>query len=75
MKEICILGQNGFIGKTVTEYLRQKYIVKDSGPCEVLVNCAGFAIMHEAAKNPEKMREVEDIIFNRIKMNLLNDVA
>jgi nucleoside-diphosphate-sugar epimerase len=67
MKEICILGQNGFIGKTVTEYLRQKYIVKDSGPCEVLVNCAGFAIMHEAAKNPDKMREVEDITFSRIK--------
>lgn len=66
MKEICILGQNGVIGKTVTEILKKRYVVKSSGFCDVLVNCAGFAIMHEAAKNPDKMREVESYTFKRI---------
>src|SRR5574343_1042735 len=66
MKDICILGQNGFIGKTVTEILSNTYTIKDNGICDVLVNCAGFAIMHEAARNPNKMREVENFTFDRI---------
>lgn len=65
---ICVLGQNGFIGHTVLELLRQKHdVVSEPQPCEVLVNCAGFSHMYEAKRNPDKMKAVEDVVFDRIK--------
>ena len=67
MKTVCMLGQNGFIGKTVLEVLRKNFEMVDaSQSCDVLVNCAGFSRMYEAQKNPSMMEHVEDYTFDRI---------
>ena len=67
MKTVCMLGQNGFIGKTVLEVLKQNFEIVDvSQPCDVLVNCAGFSRMYEAQKNPSMMERVENYTFDRI---------
>jgi len=65
MKKIGMLGKNGFIGRTVLKELEQRFPIVD-GPCDILVNCAGFSIMYEARKNPAKMQAVEDYTFERI---------
>jgi dTDP-4-dehydrorhamnose reductase len=68
MKTVCMLGRNGFIGRTVYKVLQQNFsMVEESEPCDVLVNCAGFSRMYEAEKNPAKMEQVEDLIFKRIE--------
>jgi len=66
MKNVRFLGRNGFIGSTVFDILSKKYSMKETGHCDVLVNCAGFAITYIAQKNPELMRHVEDVTFERI---------
>jgi dTDP-4-dehydrorhamnose reductase len=67
MKTVCLLGRNGFIGSTALNIMEQRFpIVKEPYPCDVLVNCAGFSRMYEAAKCPAKMRAVENLVFDRI---------
>ncbi len=67
MKKVTLLGKNGFIGHSVLNHLQKKYDCQEEGNAtDVLVNCAGFAIMHEARENPQKMRDAENITFDRI---------
>jgi len=66
MKKICVLGYNGFIGSNVLEVLKQNFSVNESDKYDFLVNCAGFSKMYEGNKNPDKMRNVEDSILEKI---------
>jgi len=66
MKTVCTLGNSGFIGNAVSEILARSFSVNNSKEYDILVNCAGFSRMYEGSKNPEKMRSVENSIFDRI---------
>jgi dTDP-4-dehydrorhamnose reductase len=69
--KVGLLGRNGFIGSQVLEVLRKSFdVVDELVPCEVLVNCAGFSRMYEAKQNPDKMRKVEEHIFDRVSRNV-----
>jgi dTDP-4-dehydrorhamnose reductase len=41
-------------------------VVPEGEPCDVLVNCAGFSRMYEAKQNPNRMKIVENAVFDRI---------
>lgn len=67
IKEFSVIGQHGFIGSTVTKYLKKSYDVGETDPCETLINCAGWARIYEASQDPKKMKEVEDYTLERIR--------
>ena len=68
MKTVCMLGRNGFIGKTVLKILEEEFlIVPEPEVCDVLVNCAGYSRMYLAKRNPNEMQSVEDMIFDRVQ--------
>lgn len=68
MKNVGLIGRNGFIGKTVFEILKKNFLVVDEpAACDVLVNCAGFSRMYAAHKNPQLMKRVEDYTFWRMQ--------
>lgn len=66
MDNLYFLGQNGFIGHTVFNILKEKYNISKDKNCDVLINCAGFSKMYEGLKNPQKMKDVENNILNKI---------
>lgn len=73
--KICLIGDTGFVGRTVYEYLNDKYEVTGinsktenipSDKFNLIINCAGNAKKFLADKDPEKIKEIRERILEKI---------
>lgn len=74
--KICVLGHTGFVGSIVYEALQnvegynviginsRNYV--DDNCFDLVVNCAGFSRKYLANKEPDKMKQMESFIFEKI---------